>query len=154
MKTQKLLVLVCSICFSFLMSCSADESLSGSNVHDQDAVTRASGNMTIEITKLDRSTVSLTIASASFTHTVGTGFTVVTNPGTFGAQTFSALEARVVEPDSDLKFTKNPGLNQTVWTDKEEAIIVDENDGLKATINPGNIVTTALSIIVDEIDGV
>ena len=135
------------------MSCSADESLSGSNVHDQDADTRSSGDMTIEITKLDRSTVTLTIASVSFAHTIGTGFTVVTNPGSFGSQTFTASEARVVEPDSDLKFTKNPGVNQTVWTDKEEAIIIDESDGLKATINPGNIVTTALSIIIEEHDG-
>ncbi len=54
-----------------------------------------------------------------------------------------------------LKLTKNPGVGQTIYSNKSSAIVgEEEGDGLRITLNPGAINTTATQIIVDEADGV
>ena len=138
----------------FLMSCSSEENVEANAISDKVALTRSAGNMTVEITKLDRSTVNLTIKSISIGHLAGSGFSVVTNPGELNANNYVAQSIIVVEPDNEMRAILNPGANQTTYTNKGLMNVSDDDQvGLRINLSPGNINTTAFSIGNDEVDG-
>ena len=136
------------------MSCSSEENVEANAISDKVALTRSAGNMTVEITKLDRSTVNLTIKSISIGHLAGSGFSVVTNPGELNANNYVAQSIIVVEPDNEMRAILNPGANQTTYTNKGLMNVSDDDQvGLRVYLSPGNINTTAFSIGNDEVDG-
>lgn len=149
---KTMLSLVCLSLFTIIFIGCADEGLPGNVTTAVQATSRTAGNMSLRIVKADRSEVNLTASQVSVTEVAGTGFTVVSNPGTYNSQTFTALELYITEPDNKMKVTLNPGLGQTVYSNKS-SFVADEDGGYRATINAGNIVTSATQIIIEENDG-
>ncbi len=134
-----------------LSSCNQNSSLISSD--DEHTITsRKASNMVVTITKTDGSVVSL--VSNKFTAQQGvstSSFAVVVNPGNESQQSFTASLLTASEPDAALKLTKNPGVNQTIYSNKS-TVSISPGSSLQVNINSGTIITTATSVVGDEDD--
>jgi hypothetical protein len=125
-----------------------------STPYDGTAETRTAGNMVVNITTTAKSTVNVTASKVNVTYLCGDSFTVVANPGQVSQQTFTATAATITEPDTKLKLTKNPGVNQVIYNDKSTCTITaNTTSQLIVNIQPGNINTNTVAIVGDEPDG-
>ncbi|MFM2394964.1 MAG: hypothetical protein RLZZ546_2947 [Bacteroidota bacterium] len=137
-----------------LFSSCQNESALINNFDNIQTTIRTPSNMTISITKVDRSLINVPTSKVSITYLNDNTFTIVANPGTASQQTFTALSAIITEPDTNLKLVKNPSNNQVVYTEKLTCTVTaDVLNKLIVNIQPGNINTTALVLIGEEQDG-
>lgn len=126
-----------------------------SNYYDYNiAESVTAGNMIVNITTSAKSVVTVITKKVNVNYLNDDTFTVVTNPGTFNQQSYTATAASITEPDSTLKVVKNPGLYQTVYNSKYTCTITaNATSQLIVNVQPGNISTNALSIVGDEDEG-
>jgi hypothetical protein len=115
---------------------------------------RANSELTIEITKADKSTITLSAEHFSVTNISNNTFSIVVNDGIEGEQSISATSAQITSIDSHLKIIKNPGVGQTIYLNKSSLVLQSTSaNNISLGIQGGNISTLANSVIGEDDDG-
>ncbi len=119
------------------------------------ATSRTARGLMLEIHTTEGNTVIVNATKIALGNASVESFTVVVNPGTVDALSYTAVSVTATSATSHLRIVKNPGLGQVTYLDKDTVTITaNSNNSLLMTINPGNIVVTADNTIIEENDGI
>jgi hypothetical protein len=119
------------------------------------ASSRTAKALKLEILTTEGATIFKNADKAVFNSVSDGTFTVVIDPSTESAITFTATLVNVTHETGHLRIITNPGFSPVTYTDKYMTTITSATaSAMKVAINPGNIVTNAGSLVVDENDGI
>lgn len=119
------------------------------------ATCRTANALKLEIYTTEGLTIFKNADKATFSNNSAGAFTVVIDPNTENAVTFTATLVNVRHETGHLRITTNPGFAPVTYTDKYMTTITASGaSNMQVAINPGNIVTNGGSLIIDENEGI
>jgi hypothetical protein len=116
------------------------------------ATSRTANVVRLEIRTTDGNIIVVNAIKVAVGNATATSFTVVADPHTANAVSYTAVAVTVTSETGHLRIVKDPGIGQVTYVNKYAATITANGvNGLLVTINPGDVVTT-FGIVVDEMD--
>jgi hypothetical protein len=118
---------------------------------DKYSSVRTDAAMNVRILTTGDALVTLTsVEKVALSNANGTSFTVVVDDNI----SYNAISIEASQSDNGIHVLKNPGFSQVPYYNKGFVKVEPSgSNAMQVNINPGNISTTGVSIVIDEMSG-